>query len=72
MPDTTPPISPAPVTLALRRREAAQALGLSERTVCELVRENRIPHLRIGSALLFPVSLLVRWLEEEAAKEVQQ
>ena len=52
--------------LALRPKEAAQALGLSERKLRELVPE--LPHVRRGGVLLFPVEALRRWLEEEAGK----
>ena len=55
--------------LALRPAEAAQALGLSERTFRVLL--PRIPHLRTeeGGAVLIPVRALEKWLEEEARAE---
>ena len=55
----------APVErLALRPREAAQALGLSERKLRELTPQ--LPHIRRGGVLMFPVGALERWLEEQA------
>jgi hypothetical protein len=50
--------------LALRPREAAAALGISERTL----RANlpRLPHVRLDGAVLVPVEPLRRWLEERA------
>lgn len=55
--------------LALRTRQAAQALSISERLLAKLVAEKRIPFARINSVLLFPVADLQRWLSEQAAKE---
>jgi excisionase family DNA binding protein len=51
--------------LALRPAEAARALGICDRTLRNLL--HRIPHLRLGGVLLFPVDPLKRWLEEEAS-----
>src|SRR5262245_10351650 len=53
--------------LALRPKEAAEALGLSERTLRRLLPE--IPHVRRDGVLLFPVEPLRRWLEDEARAE---
>lgn len=54
--------------LALRARDAAKALSISERLLATLVAEKRIPHARINSAVIFPVADLQRWLSEQAAK----
>jgi hypothetical protein len=52
--------------LALRPREAAAALGISERTFRSLL--PRIPHLREGDgAVLIPVDVLREWLRSRAA-----
>jgi excisionase family DNA binding protein len=53
--------------LALRPAEAAEALGVSIRTLRRLLPE--LPHIRRGGAVLFPVEPLRRWLEEEAKTE---
>ena len=45
--------------LALRPREAAQALGISERKLRELLPE--LPHVRRGGVLMFPVDSLRGW-----------
>jgi excisionase family DNA binding protein len=50
--------------LAYRPREAARALGISERTLRTLT--PRLPHLRIGGVLLYPRMDLERWLHEQA------
>jgi excisionase family DNA binding protein len=49
--------------LALRPREAAAALGLSERTLRTLL--PALPHVRAGGIVLLPVDALRRWLEDE-------
>ena len=53
--------------LALRPREAAEALGLSERKLRELLPE--LPHIRVGGAVLLPVEGLRAWLREQAEAE---
>ncbi len=50
--------------LALRPREAAAALGLSERKLRGVLRQ--IPHVRLDGTVLIPVDLLRRWLEEQS------
>jgi len=58
-----------PPVLALRPKEAARALGIGERLLWEKTNQGLIPHLRIGSAVVYPVADLAHWLSEEAAKE---
>ena len=48
--------------LALRRKQAARALNLSERRLDQLVAEGAIPHFRCGRAVLFPVDRLQEWI----------
>ncbi len=50
--------------LALRPKEAAQVLGLSERAFRALLPE--LPHVRAGGAVLLPVDLLREWLRQQA------
>ena len=50
--------------LALRPREAAQMLGISERLLRTVLPE--LPHVRVGGAVLLPVDGLREWLTEEA------
>ncbi len=50
--------------LALRPKEAAQALGLSERTLRAIL--PRLPHLRVGNSVLIPIDALRDWLRQEA------
>lgn len=61
---TTPP--PADV-LALRPRDAARALGISERCLWSLTQRGEVPHVKIGGRLvLYPRAALVDWLERSA------
>ncbi len=50
--------------LALRPREAARVLGVSERTLRALLPE--LPHVRVGGVVLLPVDPLREWLREHA------
>ena len=50
--------------LALRPAEAAQVLGISERTLRTWL--PRMPHLRLGSTVLIPVEELRTWLGDRA------
>ncbi len=52
--------------LAYRPRDAAKALGISERTLWGKTKAGLIPHLRVGRAVLYPVAVLERWLAEQA------
>jgi excisionase family DNA binding protein len=64
------PSRPIPrVTLALRAREAAKALSISVRLLATLTAENRIPHVRINTAVLYPTRELQDWLTEKIQKE---
>jgi hypothetical protein len=53
--------------LALRPKEAALALGISERALRALLPQ--LPRLRIGNLVLLPVAALQRWLDERAEAE---
>ena len=53
--------------LGLRPAEVAEALGLSERTIRQVLPE--LPHLRIGSAVVIPVDSLRTWLRDQAKIE---
>lgn len=59
-PDTTAP------PLSLRTREAAAALGISERTLQTLTAGGDIPHVKLGRANLYPVRELADWLTARA------
>ena len=52
--------------LALRPREAAAALGISERTLWGLKAQGRIPFVQVGRVTLYPVRELEAWLTARA------
>lgn len=56
------PPDPKPSPLAYSVSMAAAALGISEYSVYEMVRANRLPHVRIGRRILIPSKLLDVWL----------
>jgi excisionase family DNA binding protein len=58
-----------PNTLAMRPREAAKAIGVSERTLWTWTHNNEIPHVRMGKAILYPVDALRRWLEARVVEQ---
>lgn len=57
--------------LALRPREAATALGISERTLFAWTNDpnSGIPVIRIGNVVLYPVREAQDWLAAQAKKE---
>ncbi len=58
--------------LSLRSREAALALGISERTLWSLCQRDEIPHVKTGRVVLFPIASLKRWLEEQSKRPLPQ
>ena len=52
--------------LAMRPREAAKALSISERLLWEHTERGTIPHIRLGRAILYPVDSLRDWLIRQA------
>lgn len=62
-------IDPAdpPIVLALRPRQCAAAIGLGVRKLFDLTKAEAIPHLHIGTAVLYPVRELQDWLTAQAA-----
>jgi hypothetical protein len=62
-----------PIRLALRPKEAAVAIGISERKLWEITadRTSGIPHTRFGKVILYPVRELADWLTERASGGVR-
>lgn len=54
----------SPDPIALRPREAARLLGISERTLWQLTHDRRIPCAKIGRIRLYSRAALERWLAE--------
>ena len=50
--------------LALRPGEAAQALGVSERTLRKWMRDESLPYFRVDGAVRIPVGDLTAWMNE--------
>ncbi len=49
--------------------EAAKLLGISRNLAYDLVREGRLPHVRLGRRILVPRFGLEQWLAKEADVE---
>jgi excisionase family DNA binding protein len=50
--------------LALRPKEAAEALGVSERTVRNWMRDEELPFFRLNGVVLIQRSALEKWMGE--------
>jgi excisionase family DNA binding protein len=59
----TPPVIPP---LALRPRDAAAALGISERLLQDWAKQHGLPCVRLGQIVLYPVDEIRQWLRERA------
>lgn len=55
-------------------RETAQAVGVSTQTVQGWMRrrDNPLPHLRDGRRIIIPDFMLIRWIKEEAERNLQE
>src|SRR4051794_27136329 len=54
--------------LLWKPREAATALGISERTLWDLTRGNDVPHVRIGRAVRYAPEDLRAWVHARAVR----
>ena len=52
--------------LALRPREAASLLGISERKLRDI--QHQLPRIVLGGVVIFPRMALERWLDSEASQ----
>jgi excisionase family DNA binding protein len=52
--------------LAVGRREAASMLSISERLLWTWTNAGIIPHVRLGTRVLYPVDRLREWLAQQA------
>ncbi len=55
--------------LSYRPRDAARALGISERTLWAWTKAKAIPHIKRGRMTLYPRDLLEQWLHEQARQQ---
>ncbi len=53
------------VSVGLRPREAAKALGIGERLLWSKTNAGEIPHLRLGRAIVYTVGMLRYWMAEQ-------
>lgn len=53
----------------LTTKELADFLRLNEKKVYQLVREGAVPHVRVGGKWLFPMSHIMRWIDERVQYE---
>lgn len=60
----------APVTFDVA--SASQMLGVSEYLIRKLVREGRLPHIRLGVRILFRQQAIDQFLHEQELSSVQQ
>lgn len=58
--------------LTVNRQEAAAMLGISERLLWTWTQAGSIPHVRIGTRVLYPVEQLRIWLNKQANGTVAQ
>ena len=55
--------------LALRPKEAAAALGVSDRTLRDWMRNEELPYVQIGRGILIPTSELEGWMRQRLARQ---
>ncbi|WP_310876879.1 excisionase family DNA-binding protein [Priestia megaterium] len=53
-------------------KETAVYMGVSKDLVYQLVRERKVPHLRLGHRILFRKEAIDRWLTTQETLSVQQ
>ena len=61
---TVPPLAP----IAVRPQQAAEMIGVSERTLRELMRQGEIPFAKLDRAVLISVSELHAFIERRTQK----
>ena len=48
----------------LSTRQAAELLGISTRSLWTLTHEGKLPHLRVGKLVKYPMDRLEQWVRE--------
>lgn len=56
--------------LALRPKEAAEAIGISERLLIDWTHEHGLPCIRLGRVVLYPVDLVREWLNTKSQPDL--
>ena len=55
--------TPQETILLIGVKEAAKALGISDRTLWTFTQRGELPHVKIGSRVLYPLSDLQKWID---------
>lgn len=50
-------------------QDVATYLGLHKDTIYELVRENKLPHAKVGGRILFLAHVLEKWMEDHMTNQ---
>ena len=58
--------------LTLNAGELSKSIGLSKDTIYTLVSQRRIPHVKVGRRVLFPVKGIEKWLEDKTIDAVRR
>lgn len=64
---TEVPVNQTLAPLAVSRVEAAKALGISMRSICDELANGRLEAVRYNSRVLVPVKSLEKWLASRPA-----
>ena len=64
--NTTMKAEPEIPCLAMKPRQAAKSLGISERLLWEWTNRGIVPHVRLGKRIVYPVDSLRDWLRRQA------
>ena len=67
-PPLTTQNAPTTERLTLRKGEAAQALGVSERTIHTLLKSGELPSLKMGRVVLIPTEGIRAFIEARTQK----
>jgi excisionase family DNA binding protein len=51
--------------LAMSAEEVCEALGVSERTLRDWTKAGKIPAMKVGRRVLYPVDQLKQWMESQ-------
>ena len=55
--------------IALRPKEVAKALGISDRTLRKWMRDEGLPSFRVGDSVFIPSADLQHWMQERISSE---
>lgn len=59
------------IKVTLTAKQAANYLGISYWLVTKLTRERKIPHIKLGSKILFRQETLDQFMEEQEEQSIQ-